>query len=72
MGSEKMIQRLNALGALSEDLSFIRRLTTTFPSSSRGSNALFWLLQALAHVWQAHTVKHIDINRNICFISMSG
>lgn len=58
MGNEKMIWRLNALGALSEDLNFIRRLTTTFPSSSRGFNALFGLPQALAHVWQAHIVKH--------------
>lgn len=36
-------QQLKALAALAEDL---RHLTTTYNSSSRESNAIFWPLQA--------------------------
>lgn len=68
MGAEDLIQRSKALAALSEELSFIRWLTTTFPPAPLGgwgrSNVLFWLLQALAHVRQAHAAPHIDINKD--------
>lgn len=59
--AEEILQWLKALAALTE-LSFNSWLS--FSSSFRGSNALFWLLQALAHVRQAHTAPHVDINKS--------
>jgi hypothetical protein len=51
-----MGQWLRALAALTEEQSIVPiwRLTTTFNSSSRGSNSLFWPL------WELHTCESLS------------
>lgn len=63
-----MAQQVRVLAALPEDLSLVPSpksgwFTTASSSSSWGSDAVFWPLQALPHRWQTLTQTLSHTNR---------